>query len=62
MEELSVISTELYNHVSGTIAKWITEGDMDETWDDYLTVLDRFDIDRAMEIFQTAYDDWFHGK
>jgi len=61
MEELSVISTEIFNHVQGTIAKWITEGSIDETWDDYLKELDRLDLDRAMEIFQTAYDR-FHGN
>ena len=60
-EELSILSTEIFNHVQGSIARWITRGGVDEEWDAYLAELDRLNLDRAMEIFQTAYDR-FHGN
>ena len=60
-EELSILSTEIFNHVQGSIARWITRGGVDEEWDAYLAELNRLNLDRAMEIFQTAYDR-FHGR
>ena len=61
MEVLSVYSTEVANYIKSTIAKWITEGNVDETWSDYLAELDKLGLEKIMEIFQTAYDR-FHGN
>lgn len=55
-EELSVLSTEISNYVKTSIAKWMVDGGVEAGWDDYLKQLDKLGLDRAMELFQQAYD------
>lgn len=55
-EELSIIGVEIADYIETQIADWIVNGGVDAGWDNYLAELDRLNLDKAMEIYQTAYD------
>ena len=54
--ELSDITMELNLYVDEVKARWIAEGGIDDEWDNYLSQLDKLQLPRMLEIYQTGYD------
>lgn len=55
--EVSEIQHSLDNYVTESIRAFLSgEWDIDEAWDNYLSVLERIGIDRALEIYQNSYN------
>jgi len=61
LDELAVLNVEISDYVKSSIAKWIVEGGVDAEFDAYVKQLDKLGLQKAMKIFQAAYDR-FHGK
>lgn len=55
-EEISIIETDLNSILSTYAAKWIVEGGVEDSWDEYLGELNRAGLERYLEIYQEAYD------
>lgn len=43
-------------------AKFVCEGNIDEQWDEYLQQLDKLGLPEAMEIYNTAYDNYLKAE
>ena len=56
VSELSLIQTDIVNYIIQTQARWITDGGIEEEWDDYLAELERMDVDRYLELYKTAFE------
>lgn len=54
--ELNTLKTEINNYVDEMTAKWITEGGVDDEWEDYLTQLQKLRLDDMIKIYQNGYD------
>ncbi|KAB8125928.1 extracellular solute-binding protein [Gracilibacillus oryzae] len=56
LEQLSDIEADLFPYVERKKAEWITNGNVEEEWEEYLAELDRLGYQEWLEIKQTAYD------
>lgn len=57
LEEISTITTVVNSYVSSAQYKFITgEVDIDKGWDNYIKELKASNVDRLVELYQTAYD------
>lgn len=56
LDELSVLGVDIGNYVVTMRTQWITEGGIDDTWDEYMDTLDQMGLERYLEIHQDAYD------
>lgn len=56
IDELNLIQLDLVNYVYKTEAAWISDGGIDEEWQDYLTQLEKLGMERYVELYQTAFD------
>ncbi|SFL46341.1 putative aldouronate transport system substrate-binding protein [Gracilibacillus orientalis] len=56
LDDLSTIEADLFPYVERKKAEWISNGNVDEEWEEYLTELDRLGYQEWLEIKQTAYD------
>ena len=55
-EERPTLVTDIDKYVESTRAAWVTEGGVDEGWDEYVKQLNAMGLERLMEIYQDAYD------
>ena len=56
IERNSIISNDVKNYVTKTLAKWIYSGGVEEEWDTYLKELDNMKVDEWTKNIQAAYD------
>lgn len=56
LDQLSEIEADLFPYVERKKAEWITNGNADAEWEEYLTELDRLGYQEWLELKQTAYD------
>lgn len=52
---LTTLGTDIYTYVESMYAHWVTEGGIEEEWDDYLAQLDQMGLQELLEIQRTAY-------
>lgn len=55
-EERPTLTTDIDKYVESTRALWITEGGIDEGWDDYVKQLNSMGLERLIEIYTAAYE------
>lgn len=55
IKNLTLIQTDLLDYIYKTQARWITEGGIDEEWDEYTAQLDALNLDEYLEIYRDAY-------
>ena len=55
-EELNDLYSNIVNYTSEKTATWMTNGNIDGEWDDYVAQLKSLGVDRIVEIWQSAYD------
>ena len=60
-QRLSSLQTDIMNYVNQTLAKWITEGGIDEEWDEYIERLEAMNVDEMIQIRQDALNQ-FNSK
>lgn len=51
--------TEINEYVKTTRAKWITEGGIESEWDAFNEKLYSMGLDKVMEVYQSAYNDFY---
>jgi putative aldouronate transport system substrate-binding protein len=56
LEELGRIEPDIKALVEERRAAWITQGGVEDEWDDYVARLDDMGLERMLEIYQDAYD------
>ena len=54
-QDMIQLSTDIGGYVSMKTAKWITEGGIDEEWDEYISTLQKLGLPRYMEIYNDTY-------
>ena len=57
-DELNQIQTELYAYVNLKRAEFLSEGGIEEEWNQFKAELDKMGLKRMLEIVQDAYDDY----
>lgn len=62
VDSLAKIETDMWDYIYRKRAEWITNGNIDTEWDDYLAELKRVGIDDWLEIKQGAYDRYQEGQ
>lgn len=55
-EERPTLTTDIDKFIDSTRALWVTEGGIDEGWDDYVKQLNAMGLERLLEIYGDAYD------
>lgn len=55
-EERPTLTTDIDKYVESTRAIWITEGGIDEGWDEYVKQLNDMGLERLVEIYTNAYE------
>ena len=55
-EERPTLTTDIDKYVESTRALWITEGGIDEGWEEYVEQLNAMGLRRLMEIYTAAYE------
>lgn len=58
LERLSTIEADLFPYIDRKRAEWITNGQIEEEWDEYLSELERYGLTEWLEIYQNRYDDY----
>ena len=53
-------SFDIGNYVKSTIANWIVKGGVENEWDSYVQQLDKLGLEKALQLYQAAYNR-FHG-
>lgn len=56
INERTALNVDINSYVEAQWAHWITEGGVEEEWDDYLQQLDAMGLQRLIEIDSGAYD------
>lgn len=59
LEELDVLAeveTDVRDYVESKFAHWVTEGGMEEEWDDYEKDLEKMRVNEAIEVYQEAFE------
>jgi putative aldouronate transport system substrate-binding protein len=54
-DEFVQLRADIQSYVYRTTAKWITEGGIDEGWEEYISTLKRMRLDRWIEIYDSTY-------
>jgi putative aldouronate transport system substrate-binding protein len=54
-EERPTLTADIDKYVESTRAKWVTEGGIDEGWDDYVKQLNAMGLERLLQIYNDAY-------
>ncbi len=57
-DELSLITAQIYNIIDNYNAVAITDGNVDDTWDQYIADLEAAGLPRMLEIIQGSYDSY----
>jgi len=60
-DRLAKIETDMWDYIYRKRAEWITNGNIDDEWSDYLAELSRVGIEEWLEIKQTGYDNFIKG-
>ncbi|EOT30021.1 ABC transporter substrate-binding protein [Enterococcus saccharolyticus] len=60
-DRLARIETDMWDYIYRKRAEWITNGKVDEEWDEYLAELKRVGIDEWLQIKQDGYDRFTKG-
>jgi putative aldouronate transport system substrate-binding protein len=55
LEELALLQADLTNYIDKTMAKWIADGGVEREWNNYLQELKKYNVDRYLELYKTAY-------
>lgn len=55
-DELALLSTDIAGYCQQMRAKWVTEGGIDEEWDEYITQLNAMGLERFVELRMAAYN------
>ena len=55
-EERPTLTTDIDKYIETTRARWITEGGVDEEWDDYINQLNAMELERLIEIYTDAFE------
>ena len=58
-DELNQYDTDLKKYTEQMKAEWIMNGGIEEQWDEYLTTLDEYGLQKWLEIKQKYLDDYF---
>ncbi|GAA4058696.1 extracellular solute-binding protein [Amphibacillus indicireducens] len=58
LDRLSVIEADLFPYINRKRAEWITNGQLETEWEDYLNELERLGLSDWLEIKQKYYDDY----
>ncbi|WP_313134066.1 extracellular solute-binding protein [Anaerocolumna sp.] len=61
-EERPALTTDIDKYVESTRALWITEGGIDEGWEEYVEQLNTMGLERLMEIYTTAYERYINNN
>ena len=61
-EELSILRTDIYDYVDQMYAKWVSNGGIDDEWDDYIKKLKDMKLDDMMKIYEGAYKRYKQGN
>ncbi|MFK7694416.1 extracellular solute-binding protein [Paenibacillus sp. HJGM_3] len=61
-EELSTMGADIENYVKEMLAKFITGTASFDTWDQYVSTLNRMGLDRYMKTYKAAYDRYNASK
>lgn len=56
IEEIGILKTDIESYVMQKYAQWIVEGGVDAEWDTFQAQLKKMNVDRYIELYQTAYD------
>lgn len=62
LDRLSVIEADLFPYIDRKRAEWITNGQADEEWEEYLEELERLGLSEWLEIHQNAYDQYLESN
>ncbi|EHI70818.1 extracellular solute-binding protein [Streptococcus ictaluri] len=62
LNRLSVISVDIMSFIQSKQAHWVTEGNIDKEWDDYLKALDKMGLKEYQSIHQTAYKRYLQSE
>ena len=54
-DALSLIKQDIQSYTEEMRAKWLSQGGVDEEWDDYVARLNGMGLDEYMEIYQRNY-------
>ncbi len=60
-DRINKIETDMWDYIYLKRAEWITNGGIDDEWDDYLAELDRVGVDEWLQIKQDGYDRFAKG-
>lgn len=60
-DRLSKIEADMWDYIYRKRAEWITNGNIDQEWDDYLAELERVGLDEWLQIKQEGYDTFVEG-
>lgn len=55
VNEMNMLTTDLYSYVETQYAHWVTEGGIDEEWDSYIEQLNVMGLEKVVEIQKDAY-------
>ncbi|TLS53450.1 extracellular solute-binding protein [Paenibacillus antri] len=55
-QELPTLTTDINSFIASARAQWVTQGGIDEGWDDYVGKLNAMGLERLIAIYQEAYD------
>ena len=55
-EQLPTLTTDIDKYVESTRALWITEGGIDEGWDEYINQLNAMGLKDLIQIYTDAYE------
>lgn len=61
-EERPALTTDIDKYVESTRALWITEGGIDEGWEEYVKQLNAMGLERLMEIYTAAYERYINNN
>ena len=58
LSQLATLYVDISSYVTTMQAKWITEGGIDEEWDNYISTLKQMGYDNFMKIQTDAYNSY----
>lgn len=61
-QKLSILQTDILDHVKKSQSQWIINGNIDAEWDKYIAQLKKMGLDELVGIYQKNYDRYQSGK
>lgn len=56
LEELTLLQTEITQHVIQTHSRWMSQGGIDKEWDAYVAQLNNLGLQRYIELYKKAFE------